>query len=82
MRLRGLRDMLSGTSKGNVSVKWDGAPAIFVGQDPRDESSSLLRRKASSIRTQRSTRLTQTSMRTPKEISTLNSGSHSSISQT
>ena len=70
--LRGLRDMLSGTSKGNVSVKWDGAPAIFAGQDPRDDS-SLLRRKASSIRTQRSTRLTQTSMRTPKEISTLNS---------
>jgi len=34
--LRGLRDMLSGTSKGNVSVKWDGAPAIFAGQDPRD----------------------------------------------
>ena len=34
--LRGLRDMLSGTSKGRVSVKWDGAPAIFAGQDPRD----------------------------------------------
>ena len=34
--LRGLRDMLSGTPKGNVSVKWDGAPAIFAGQDPRD----------------------------------------------
>ena len=34
--LRGLRDMLSGTSKGRISVKWDGSPAIFCGQDPRD----------------------------------------------
>ena len=34
--LVGLRDMLSGTAKGSISVKWDGAPAIFCGQDPRD----------------------------------------------
>jgi hypothetical protein len=34
--LRGLRDMLGGKSKGNVSVKWDGAPAIFCGIDPTD----------------------------------------------
>ena len=34
--LRGLRDMLAGTGSGRVSVKWDGAPAIFAGQDPRD----------------------------------------------
>jgi hypothetical protein len=34
--LRELRDMLGGKSKGSVSVKWDGAPAIFAGQDPRD----------------------------------------------
>jgi hypothetical protein len=34
--LRGLRDMLAGKSTGNVSVKWDGAPAIFCGKDPRD----------------------------------------------
>ncbi|WJE87960.1 hypothetical protein YFHUAIHA_CDS0087 [Phage C48C1] len=34
--LRGLRDMLAGTSKGSVSVKWDGAPAIFCGTDPSD----------------------------------------------
>ena len=34
--LRGLRDMLAGSSGGRVSVKWDGAPAIFAGQDPRD----------------------------------------------
>jgi len=34
--LRGLRDMLSGTSKGRISVKWDGAPAIFCGIDPSD----------------------------------------------
>ena len=34
--LRSLRDMLSGVDKGGVSVKWDGAPAVFVGTDPRD----------------------------------------------
>ena len=34
--LRGLRDMLAGSSGGRVSVKWDGAPGIFAGQDPRD----------------------------------------------
>ena len=34
--LCGLRDMLAGTSKGNVSVKWDGAPAVFCGTDPSD----------------------------------------------
>ena len=34
--LRSLRDMLAGVKDGNVSVKWDGAPAIFAGIDPRD----------------------------------------------
>ena len=36
--LRDLRDMLSGNNKSSVirTVKWDGAPAIFVGVDPRD----------------------------------------------
>lgn len=36
--LRSLRDMLSGQSKRpvNVSVKWDGAPAVFAGIDPSD----------------------------------------------
>jgi hypothetical protein len=34
--LRALRDMLSGVHEGSVSVKWDGAPAIFAGTDPRD----------------------------------------------
>ena len=36
--LRDLRDMLSGHSKSKVTatVKWDGAPAIFAGVDPRD----------------------------------------------
>ena len=37
MALRELRDMLAGKHKGSVSVKWDGAPAIFCGQDPRDD---------------------------------------------
>ena len=37
--LRALRDMLQGSSKSkvNVSVKWDGAPAIFAGIDPSDK---------------------------------------------
>ena len=35
--LRDLRDMLGGTKKGNVSVKWDGAPAVFAGIDPSDD---------------------------------------------
>ena len=36
LALRSLRDMLQGKHKGNVSVKWDGAPAIFAGTDPND----------------------------------------------
>ena len=34
--LRELRDMLGGKHAGSVSVKWDGAPAIFAGTDPSD----------------------------------------------
>ena len=36
--LRGLRDMMKGnTKKGvNMTVKWDGAPAIFCGKHPED----------------------------------------------
>src|SRR5210317_2370849 len=34
--LRDLRDMLSGVKQTGVSVKWDGAPAVFAGTDPRD----------------------------------------------
>ena len=36
--LRAIRDMLAGNSKSsvNISVKWDGAPAIFCGTDPSD----------------------------------------------
>ena len=36
LALRSLRDTLGGEHDGNVSVKWDGAPAIFAGIDPRD----------------------------------------------
>ena len=34
--LRSLRDMLAGASRSsvNMSVKWDGAPAIFAGINP------------------------------------------------
>ena len=36
--LRDLRDMLAGNSKSKMTatVKWDGAPAVFAGVDPRD----------------------------------------------
>ena len=36
--VRSLRDMLSGSSRSsvNMTVKWDGAPAIFAGVDPED----------------------------------------------
>ena len=34
--LRELRNMLQGKTSGNLSVKWDGAPAIFAGIDPSD----------------------------------------------
>lgn len=36
MALRSMRDMLGGEHDGNVSVKWDGAPAVFAGTDPTD----------------------------------------------
>lgn len=35
--LRSLRDALGGVHDGNVSVKWDGAPAVFAGIDPSDK---------------------------------------------
>ena len=36
LALRSLRDMLSGHAKSpvDVTVKWDGAPAVFAGEDP------------------------------------------------
>ena len=37
LALRSLRDMLGGVKEGSASVKWDGAPAIFAGIDPRDD---------------------------------------------
>ena len=38
LALRSLRDMLSGSSNSSVdvTVKWDGAPAVFAGEDPSD----------------------------------------------
>jgi len=36
LALRSLRDTLAGVHDGKVSVKWDGAPAIFAGIDPTD----------------------------------------------
>lgn len=34
--LRELRDMLAGQTDSKLSTKWDGAPAIFCGEDPSD----------------------------------------------
>ena len=36
--LRSLRDMLAGNARSsvNMTVKWDGAPAVFAGTDPDD----------------------------------------------
>lgn len=36
LALRSLRDMLAGKHAGKISVKWDGAPAVFAGIDPTD----------------------------------------------
>lgn len=38
LALRSLRDMLAGEAKKgvDVTVKWDGAPAVFAGRDPSD----------------------------------------------
>ena len=38
--LRSLRDMMAGASRSsvNMTVKWDGAPAIFAGIDPSDDT--------------------------------------------
>ena len=36
LALRSLRDTLGGEKDGSISLKWDGAPAIFCGSDPRD----------------------------------------------
>ena len=36
LALRAMRDMVKGEHDGNVSLKWDGAPAIFAGTDPSD----------------------------------------------
>ena len=34
--LRDMRNILAGKKEGDISVKWDGAPAIFAGTDPQD----------------------------------------------
>ena len=36
LALKSLRDTFAGEHDGKVSVKWDGAPAIFAGTDPSD----------------------------------------------
>ena len=36
LALKAHKNMLGGVKDGNVSIKWDGAPAVFAGIDPRD----------------------------------------------
>lgn len=36
LALKSLRDTFAGYHEGKVSLKWDGAPAVFAGIDPRD----------------------------------------------
>ena len=38
LALRSLRDTLGGEHAGNISLKWDGAPAIICGQHPTWQS--------------------------------------------
>ena len=58
--LRSLRDMLAGSSRSsvNMTVKWDGAPAIFAGVDPEDGKFFVGKEIGISIRTPNSIRLT------------------------
>jgi len=52
--LRSLRDMLSGSSRTsvNLTVKWDGAPAIFAGIDPSDNQFFVAKKGAFNIKPQ------------------------------
>ena len=36
LALKALKNMIGGVKDGNISIKWDGAPAVFAGTDPRD----------------------------------------------
>ena len=61
LALRELRDMLRGEHDGSVSVKWDGAPAIFAGIDPSD-GKFFVAKKVFLTRTLKSTSLLLTWM--------------------
>ncbi len=52
--LRSLRDMLSGSSRTsvNLTVKWDGAPAIFAGIDPSDNQFFVAKKGAFNVKPQ------------------------------
>ena len=54
LALRSLRDMLSGNAKApvDISVKWDGAPAVFAGIDPED-GQFFVAKKVYLLKTQR-----------------------------
>ena len=50
--LRSLRDMLAGGSRSsvNMTVKWDGAPAIFAGVDPEDDKFFVAKKSVFNVR--------------------------------
>ena len=49
--LQSLRDMMAGSSRSavNMTVKWDGAPAIFAGIDPEDDKFFVAKKAMKSI---------------------------------
>ena len=74
--LRSLRDMLAGASRSSVSmtVKWDGAPAVFAGIDPADKK-FFVAKKVSLIKILRYTSHTPKLMQIPLETYQLSSRS-------
>ena len=70
--LQSLRDMLSGSTRSsvNMTVKWDGAPAIFAGIDPDDDKFFVAKKSVFNV----SPKLYKTSKEIDDDLSgTLNS---------
>src|SRR6056300_1352467 len=67
--LQDLRDMLAGNSKSKMTatVKWDGAPAIFAGVDPRDGKFFVAKKGVFNV--QPLLYKTQSEIRSAKELS-------------
>ena len=73
LALRSLRDMLAGNTSTavDVTVKWDGAPAVFAGEDPSD-GKFLSPKKAYSMPILKYINHTKISKMTPKVIFKVN----------